>query len=116
MEDFKIKLDKFSKTKEEIDDYIWDIFNAYIEQEEILFSSPYEWSVSDDCIYFSGRDGSRGCYDSMSIIIPLPFFENPKEEFLKLKKKKEDKEKTAEKYKIKMDWEKFDCLKRKHGW
>jgi len=88
MEDFKIKLDIYEELDEELDEYIWNIFNAYIEKKGILFSDPDNWSVGIDCIYFDGRDGCRGSYDRVSIIIPLEFFENPEEEFLKLKKER----------------------------
>jgi len=76
MKDFKIKLDIYKR----LDDHVWDVFDAFITQNCILFSDPQEWSVGNDCIYFSGRDGCRGSYDHRSITIPLECFKNTEEE------------------------------------
>ena len=116
MEDFTTKLDIYEKAKDEIDDYIWDVFYKYIGIENILFSGPNEWSACKSCLHFTGEDGCMGCYDSMSINIPIEFFINPDEEFLKLKKEKEDKEKDAEEYIMTKDRKDFERLKNKHGW
>jgi len=116
MKDFTTKLDIYEKAKDEIEEYIWDVFYKYIDIELIVFSGPDNWSIEKNYIHFSGEDGCMGCYDPMSVNVPLSFFENPDEEFLKLKKEREDKEKAAEKYIMTKDRKDFDRLKNKHGW
>lgn len=62
--------------KTKLDDHIWDVFNAYIDQEGINFSGPESWEYDGEDIIFKGEDGCMGCYDSMSLCIPIKFFED----------------------------------------
>jgi hypothetical protein len=61
-----------------VDDQIWEVFNKYIKDFGINFNYPEKWEESSDGtgIYFSGKDGCRGCYDGMSLTIPYEFFED----------------------------------------
>lgn len=98
------KIKAIDKLQEQIDGHIWNIFNRYIEIKKINFSSPDDWKIEDDTIYFHGSDGCMGCYDRMSIYIPLKYFENPDEEFELLEKEvKKDlsKEKSRKKQEVK---------------
>ncbi len=117
MKNFKTKIGKLCKIKFELDDHIWDVFDAYIKQEKILFSSPDEWFVDEDDINFTGSDGCMGCYDSKSISIPISFFVNPTAELLRLKKERNSKEKEAQKRAEKTtnqrDRREFERLKKK---
>ena len=121
MDNFKEKIKSFCKIQSEIDEHIWEVFYAYINQEKINFSDPYNWNIDDGetSIQFTGSDGCMGCYDNQSIDIPLVFFINPKNELLKLKNKRiteEAKKKRAAKTAItKRDKKEFKRLKKKFG-
>ena len=91
--------------QDSIDDHIWKIFNRYVMlHKKIHFSSPYDWKVEGDNIYFHGSDGCMGCYDNMSLSIPVKFFINEEEEFKILEEeveKKEAEEKSRKKQEVK---------------
>lgn len=93
MKNIRNKLDTIERSRAAIDAHIWDVFDRYIAQEEILFSSPKDWCVDGNSIYFDGSDGCMGCYDSMHLYIPISFFENPEDEFKRLKTEREENEK-----------------------
>jgi hypothetical protein len=87
MKKFKQKAMVINRLQDELDDHIWKVFDRYIKIKRILFNSPDDWKIDDPCnIGFSGSDGCMGCYDNMSISIPMKYFENPDEEFEKLQK------------------------------
>jgi hypothetical protein len=74
MENFKEKIEKIAKLRDDVDNHIWNVFYRYIKIKKILFSCPNSWHVNDDNICFQGEDGCMSCYDPMSICIPLEFF------------------------------------------
>lgn len=119
MDNFEQKFHELQQLTNELDNYIWSIFYRYIEQEKILFNSPKGWEIDDDSIHFHGTDGCMGCYDSMSINIPLKFFINPDAEFEALSElqKQEQKEKEAKDRKTKESVERreFERLKQKYA-
>ncbi len=78
------KINRLEQAKNELDSHIWQIFHRYIDQEKILFSHPDTWDIEDNSISFVGQDGCRGCYDHMSLRIPICFFDDPETEFPKL--------------------------------
>lgn len=80
------KIEAIDKLQDQIDQHIWEIFKRYITIKKILFNSPHDWKIEGDSIYFHGSDGCMGCYDNMSISIPIKYFENPDEEFEELEK------------------------------
>jgi hypothetical protein len=69
-------LERFNKIREKLDVPVWTVFNRYISDFKINFNGPESWSFEGSSIFFTGRDGCRGCYDSMSLDIPIEFFEN----------------------------------------
>lgn len=93
MKDLKKKLDEISSLQSSISSHIWDIFHRYIEEEKILFNSPDGWEYQGDSIYFYGTDGCMGCYDNMSLSIPIRFFTDSEKAFADLKAKKEREQK-----------------------
>lgn len=95
------KLRLRDRIKWELDDDIWRVFHKYIGERRINFNSPDTWEVEGDSIIFNGTDGCRGCYDRMSLTIPLKYFEDYEkhtEEEFKLKKQKEEEEYRRQKY------------------
>ena len=106
MKNIRKKLDTIERSRAAIDAYIWDVFYKYIRQEEILFSSPKDWQVDGNSIYFDGSDGCMGCYDPMHLSISISFFENPEEELKRLKDEKEELEKEKRKMETKKQKEK----------
>jgi hypothetical protein len=99
MNGFIKKIKTIDKLQNQVDDHIWTIFHRYIEANKINFNSPYGWEVEDDNIYVHGSDGCMGCYDSMTCLIPLKYFENPDEEFGLLEKKMKDEKRHNNKIK-----------------
>jgi|WetSurMetagenome_2_1015567.scaffolds.fasta_scaffold543450_2 hypothetical protein len=95
MKDIEIKINAFRSLQNELDNYIWSVFFKYREIEKITFSGPDKWYVEEDGlnICFEGEDGCMGCYDHMSIRIPMKFFINPDVEFKALKEDKKQKAK-----------------------
>jgi len=57
-----------------LDTYVWRIFSRYVNEFEINFNRPDWWRVDGPDIHFEGEDGCCGCYDSMSLDIPMQFF------------------------------------------
>jgi hypothetical protein len=116
---FKRRLNHYNKAKYSLDSYVWDVFYKYINLEDINFSGPDYWEDHDDYIRFTGEDGCMGCYDPMSLSIPLKFFENPDTAFKELKEEKESKKINEEKAKkIRKEQEDrrlYDQLKMKFG-
>ena len=78
-----------ARLNEELDDHVWSVFGRYIQAEKILFSSPEDWRVQGDEILFTGEDGCRGCYDPMSLSIPMAFFTDTESAFNRLMTGKE---------------------------
>lgn len=107
MDNFKQQIEELQRITNELDAYIWSIFGKYVEQEKILFSSPKGWEVDGNTIHFHGSDGCMGCYDSMSLNIPVRFFINPDTEFQKLaeQRKKEQNDKAEKERKSKESYE-----------
>lgn len=118
--EFKEYFEKIVEARNEIDSYVWDIFNRYIKVRSIHFNAPEDWYADDDAsiVFSGGVIGNMGCYDDMQINIELKYFINPDEEFKKLEKslelekqkKQEDKKKKIEE-KERKDLEK---LKKKY--
>lgn len=119
MNDFIEKIKQIQSLEDELDSYIWSIFNRYIKQNKILFSNPKFWIVENNFIQFEGADGCMGCYENISITIPLKFFLDPDKEFDQQKKEKDERERIIqeEKNRVKEQQEKqlFDQLKKKYG-
>ena len=84
------KLKAIERLEEQVDNYVWNVFKQYIKINKICFNSPDDWSMEGDRVYFHGSDGCMGCYDKMSIGIPIKYFENPDHEFELLKKELKD--------------------------
>lgn len=76
MKNIRLKFKVLERRKELIDSYVWEIFGKYIKDKRINFNSPDYWYVEYDQINFVGSDGCRGCYDAMSLSIPIDFFED----------------------------------------
>jgi hypothetical protein len=74
MKNFRQKIKRAQVLHGEVDSYIWDIFYRYKKIKGILFSGPDHWYINDDHISFHGEDGCMGCYDPMSMCIPMEFF------------------------------------------
>lgn len=112
------KINKIEELRCELDGHIWSIFSRYIKQEGILFSSPDDWKSDGDSIYFYGTDGCMGCYDSMSINIPIKFFENPDAAFTEradeMRKDKEEKENNIRLHNEEQEHKEFERLKEKY--
>jgi hypothetical protein len=83
------KLKLIERLQEEVDNYVWDVFHKYIDINQINFNSPDDWNMEGDRVYFHGSDGCMGCYDNMSVGVPIKYFENPDYEFGLLKKELE---------------------------
>lgn len=119
MDNFKQQIEELKRLTNELDGHIWNIFDRYIKQEKINFNSPKGWEVDEDTIHFHGSDGCMGCYDSMSLNIPLIFFSNPDTEFQNLAKQREREhsEKTEKERKTKESIERkeFERLKSKYA-
>lgn len=103
------KLCVLERIKEQLHHEIWDGFDEYIKANKINFNGPEDWEFSSygeggkGSITFSGTDGCRGCYDPMSLTIPLLWFTD-REKALEQKaaedaiaKAKEDERKAKEK-------------------
>ena len=88
------KIKTIKKLQDEIDDYIWDVFDKYIETTKILFSDPNHYDIQNNGIHFSGLDGCMGCYDNQSVFIDMKFFKNLDAE-LKILEKQIKREKSA---------------------
>jgi len=80
---------------EELDDHVWSVFSRYIKEEKILFNSPEAWSVDGNSLFFTGEDGCRGCYDSMTCTIPMEFFTDTEGAFERLRAEKDAAERKA---------------------
>lgn len=117
MEKLLDKIQKINELREEIDAYIWSIFNAYIKQEKILFSDPDNWNVDEESIEFYGSDGCMGCYNNKSISVPFSIFIDPENELLRLKNERSAKDKAckarAKKVANQKDRREFERLKKK---
>lgn len=74
MKDFLQKADEFQKAKDNIDDYIWEIFHKYCNDMDIYFAKPKRWKIKSKYIKFTGKNEGQGCYYKHSIIIPKEFF------------------------------------------
>ena len=90
MNKFIRKLNVIEKLQNEVDNYVWEVFHQYIKISKICFNSPDDWNMEGDRVYFHGSDGCMGCYDNMSVGIPIRYFENPDYEFGLLKKELEE--------------------------
>ena len=90
MNTFIRKLKTIEKLQDEVDNYVWEVFQRYLDINKICFNSPDDWHMEGDRVYFHGSDGCMGCYDNMSVGIPLKYFENPDYEFGLLVKELED--------------------------
>ncbi len=93
---FEETIDEISRLREKLDDHVWLVFGRYIKVTKTLFSDPDEWSVDGNTIHFTGSDGCLGCYDPMSLAIPIGFFADTEVSFLELENSiiKETKEKA----------------------
>lgn len=87
MNGIKEKLEMIESLKDSIGDHIWEVFRKYKTINKILFSDPENWEFEGDSITFTGLDGSRGCYDSFSLNIPLEFFTKTEAAFERLAQK-----------------------------
>ena len=118
MNKFIRKLNVIEKLQNEVDNYVWEVFHQYIKISKICFNSPDDWNMEGDRVYFHGSDGCMGCYDNMSIGIPLRYFENPDYEFGLLKTELENQklkdEKNREKDKIQKDLKQLQKLKEQY--
>lgn len=94
MHNFEEKIKTLSEIREELDSYIWTIFDQYLKASKRNFSNPEYWEEQEDSIYFSGYDGCMGCYNNMGMSIPLMYFTDPINSFAKLKCQIEEVEKS----------------------
>lgn len=104
--------------REQINDHVWTVFHRYINIKKINFNSPDDWDVDDNSIYFHGSDGCMGCYDNMSLSIPIEYFHSTDEMFKRLevdlKKEKKKKEERKKVEKSKRDLREYKRLKEKY--
>ena len=77
MTNFERKIKIMSRIRSELDCHIWSTFEKYIKAKGILFNQPDQWEEQGNSIYFTGQDGCMGCYDNMSLSIPMEFFTDP---------------------------------------
>lgn len=107
-------------------DYVWEIFTKYIKYFRINFNSPDRWEYKYKHIEFNGHDGCMGCYDPMSLDIPIEWFEDydkalaEHEEELRKRQEEFDKEEKERKKRSKITAEKrerelFEKLREKYG-
>lgn len=107
----------YAEIHNEIDAYIWRIFNRYIEEFKISFSSPETWTLELDrgAISFEGSDGCRGCYDSKTIGIQLNFFTDTEAAFQELHRQREEfeaeRKRADERRQRKADYKEYQRLK-----
>lgn len=124
MKDFESKIKKMVELKYDLDDHINDVFNKYIKLMKINFNYMEGWNPDEDEISFYGEDGCMGCYDKMSLVIPIKFFIDPDKEFgeivrnreLEIKKAKEKERRLKEnrkKQKENRELKEFERLKKK---
>lgn len=92
MNEIEKNINKLIKIQDQLDTHIWEVFSKYIKAESVRFSSPDIWQIQGDVITFIGTDGCMGCYDQMSLDVPLKFFIDTEKEFEILKTEKHDKE------------------------
>jgi hypothetical protein len=85
-----------ARLNEELDDHVWSVFGRYIKEEKILFNSPEAWRVDDNSLFFTGEDGCRGCYDSMTCTIPMEFFTDTEAAFKRLRAEKVEAERLRD--------------------
>ena len=113
------KINRLEQAKNDLDSHIWQIFHRYIDQEKILFSHPDTWDIEDNSIIFTGQDGCRGCYDHMSLRIPICFFDDPETEFPKLAeqsaKELENKKQLLKREEEAIERAEFERLKKRFG-
>jgi len=101
MKSLERKLKLIDRLRSEADSHIWNIFSRYIKEKGILFSGPDDWQYQGESIYFYGEDGCMGCYDKMSLNIPIKFFLDPENSFLELTEERErEKKEKLEKERI----------------
>lgn len=116
---FRDKLDRYHTVRYEIDGHVWEVFYRYIKEEGINFNGPEHWTFDEDSIRFSGQDGCMGCYDPMSLYIPIHFFDDPNTAFAELKRDKELKKELETqaklKYKENMERKLYEELRAKFG-
>lgn len=122
--DIESKIKKMVELKYDLDNHVNDVFNKYIKLMKINFNYMKGWNPDEDEISFYGKDGCMGCYDEMSLDIPIKFFIDPDKEFeeivrnreLEIKKKKEKERRLKEnrrKQKENRDLKEFERLKKK---
>lgn len=115
MKNFLKKIDKFQEFQDHLDDHIWTIFSKYLKIMKINFNSPDGWNPDGDGIYFYGEDGCMGCYDKMSLHIPMKFFTD-EDAFEKLEQelldKKEQERQAKEKAKRDKELQEYKRLKK----
>jgi hypothetical protein len=119
MKDFSTKADLLVKLQDELDDYIWGIFYRWVKEAGINFNNPDWWQISDFSIHFHGSDGCMGCYDPMTLNIPIGFFINPDIAFAELKtlraKAERDKADATAAAKKKEELAEYHRLQKKFG-
>lgn len=71
---FLLNMKVLERIKDRWNQYVWEIFNKYIEENRINFNGPDSWEVDGKNIHFEGTDGCRGCYDPMNLDIPIKYF------------------------------------------
>lgn len=113
MKYFQKKIDLYNRLQDELDDHIWEVFSRYKKEEGFNFSNPETWNVNDNYIVFRGEDGCMGCYDPMSVSIPMKFFVDPDKELANLEMEIEEKRREDERLKLeRKKKEELDELKR----
>lgn len=119
MKNFEKKINLMANLRGQLDCHIWDIFSRYIKENGILFNGPEDWQYSDRGVYFYGTDGCMGCYDNMSLHIPMKFFTDPENSFNQRKLEREQKLADEEARKLaakeKKEREEFERLSKKFG-
>lgn len=112
---------KFSlaaRLTDELEDHIWTVFSRYCKATGTLFNSPSLFQIGQFEINFEGQDGCRGCYDPMSLRIPIKFFTDTEESFNALESEKSEsaakKKKKEEQEKLAYELEELERLSKKH--
>lgn len=112
------KLLELRELQASLDNEVWKVINNYLHDNKINFRDPNHWYIEtgDDFVTVSGTDGCRGCYHDKEINIDLRWFEDydaalakeiaETEEYLRVQKLKEEKERTSAKEKRRLDKEK----------
>lgn len=79
MNNFENKIKRIAGLRDELDKHIWETFSKYIKIKRINFNGPEDWTFENggNCIWFNGSDGCLGCYDNISLSIPMKYFTDP---------------------------------------